>query len=43
LGIIGSLLLVVPVVAVTPIGLIIRALWVIATSVLLYRAAPADS
>lgn len=43
LGIIGALLLVVPVVAVTLIGLIIGGVWIITTSVLLYRQAPAVS
>jgi hypothetical protein len=42
-GIIGSLLLVIPVVAATLIGLIVGGVWVIATSVLLYRQAPAAS
>ena len=36
-GVLASLLLIVPVVAVTLIGLILAGLWIIATSVLLYR------
>lgn len=42
-GIVGSLLLAIPVVAATLVGLIIGGLWVIATSVLLYRQAPGAS
>lgn len=42
-GVIGSALLAVPVVAVTLIGLIIGGVWVMATSILLYRRAPAAS
>lgn len=37
LGILASLLLIVPIVAVTLIGLALAGLWIIATSVLLYR------
>lgn len=37
LGILASLLLIVPIVAVTLIGLAVAGLWIIATSVLLYR------
>jgi hypothetical protein len=37
LGVLASLLLIVPIVAVTLIGLVLAGLWIIATSVLLYR------
>lgn len=40
-GVLASLLLIVPIVAVTLIGLIFGGLWVIATSVLLFRQSPA--
>lgn len=40
LGILASLLLIVPIVAVTLIGLVFAGLWIIATSVLLYRQPP---
>lgn len=42
LGIVASLLLVVPIVAITLAGLILGALWIITTSVLLYRQSPAQ-
>lgn len=42
LGIVASLLLIVPVVAITLLGLVLGALWIITTSVLLYRQSPAQ-